>query len=111
MSNAATASQYASTDAELERDAYNAAFYALGLRWYWDIDTYNWLRAIPVASERIRVYLQTRQPHLLTAYDADFLVSAIETKKALCRKTQRGAGQGGSRHFDWAEAGACELGA
>jgi hypothetical protein len=39
------ASSYRSADpAEIDRNAYNAAFYELGLRWHWDIDTYNELR-------------------------------------------------------------------
>jgi hypothetical protein len=29
---------------ELERNAYNAAFYELGLRWHWDSQTYEALK-------------------------------------------------------------------
>ena len=32
-------------------------------------------------AERIRHYLETRQPHLLKAYDATFLVNLIQEKK------------------------------
>ena len=28
---------------DVERNAYNAAFYELGLRWHWDSDTYDQL--------------------------------------------------------------------
>ena len=58
---------------EIERNAYNAAFYELGFRWYWDSDTYQELSARSEhAAERLRHYLETRQAHLLTAYDAEF---------------------------------------
>ena len=33
------------SDADIERSAYNAAFYELGLRWYWDDATYERLAA------------------------------------------------------------------
>ncbi|MBC5767681.1 hypothetical protein [Ramlibacter albus] len=39
----------------------------LGLDWHWD------------ASEPVRQYIEREHPHLLRAYDADFLVKAIET--------------------------------
>jgi hypothetical protein len=66
---------------ESERNAYNAAFYELGFRWHWDSDTYHdLLRRSEQPEERIRFYLHTRQPHLLTAYDADFLVGVIQQK-------------------------------
>ncbi|MFD2271559.1 hypothetical protein ACFS07_11370 [Undibacterium arcticum] len=57
---------------EFHLSAYNAAFYELGLRWHWDADTYHALRRNACEKERIRIYLQTNQPHLLKAYDADF---------------------------------------
>ncbi len=94
---------------EVERNAYNAAFYALGLRWYWDIDTYATLQQIPAAPERVRFYLETQQPQLLTAYDVDFLVNAIETKKAHCLETMKPTSP--LPYFNWAETSAGELGA
>lgn len=89
---------------EIERHAYNAAFYELGLRWYWDAETYAaLLHFSPEAGARIRHYLQTCQPHLLTAYDADFLARAIQ--------------EGMQRHkgcaippCDWSQLAGCELG-
>jgi hypothetical protein len=93
---------------EVERNAYNAAFYALGLRWYWDIDTYGALQQMPQA-ERLRFYLETQQPQLLTAYDVDFLVHAIEERKAHCLETTTSTSR--SPPFNWAEACAGDLGA
>ena len=103
---------------EIEREAYNAAFYELGLRWHWDGDTYEQLqRAGEQPATRLRHYLETRQGHLLKAYDADFLVRAIENTKAAVRArhdlqhTQRPASAAPARRFDWAQSLGRELGA
>ena len=75
---------HVSTDpaAETDRHAYNAAFEELGLAWYWDAVTYERLQAH--GGNGVRDYLETEQSHLLRAYQADFLVGAIETAKARC---------------------------
>ena len=67
---------YESAQAQAQRQAYNLAFEELGLNWSWDPDTFACLP--PADGERVRVYLQREQPHLLRAYDADFLVNAVE---------------------------------
>ena len=48
---------------------YLLAFESLGLEWHWD------------ASEPVRAYIEREHPHLLRAYDADFLVNAIEAAR------------------------------
>jgi hypothetical protein len=98
---------------EMELDAYNAAFFDLGFRWHWDRATYNQLlHQSPEPSERILSYLRGQHPHLLKAYDAAFLVDAIETRKTLCRaRSEAASGTGRSAPFDWAESRGCELGA
>src|SRR5262245_28485562 len=100
--------QPAGTHDEFEREAYNAAFYELGLRWHWDGDTYQQLqRAGDLPATRLRHYLETRQGHLLRAYDAEFLVNAIEQTKAAARARhdqQRQAPAGMARRFDWAQS-------
>ena len=74
---------YASRDTlEIERNAYNVAFCELGLAWYWDVQTYAELRAACQQKCHVRSYLEAHQPHLLRAYDAEFLVNAIEDKRA-----------------------------
>ncbi|HEY4069063.1 MAG TPA: hypothetical protein VGM74_19305 [Burkholderiaceae bacterium] len=71
---------------EIERNAYNVAFSELGLTWYWDAQTYAQLRASSQQSSQknchVRSYLEAHQPHLLSAYDADFLVQAIEARRS-----------------------------
>jgi hypothetical protein len=95
---------------DLDREAYNAAFYELGLRFHWDADTYaQLLAAHPSAPARVRAYLETQQAHLLRAYDADFLVAAIEDGRQRLRaqrRTTRPAGR-----CNWAALQAVQVGA
>jgi hypothetical protein len=64
---------------EAERQAYNAAFEELDLPWHWDAETY--LRLIGHGCG-VRRYLETERPHLLRAYEPEFLVAAVEAVKA-----------------------------
>jgi len=76
---------------EIERNAFNAAFSELELSWHWDEKTYAELRSISAESERVRRYVESQHRHLLTVYDADFLVDAI------CVTKSRLSGQAPSR--------------
>jgi hypothetical protein len=76
-----TATATVQSDEELQRIAYNSAFDELGLAWHWDRATYAQL---PEGSERVRAYVEREHPHLLRAYEADFLVNAVESAKARC---------------------------
>ena len=67
---------------DFERNAFNAAFSELGLCWHWDERTYAELQSISAESERLRRYVESQHRHLLTAYDADFLVDAIRVTKS-----------------------------
>ena len=67
---------------EAHRQAYNAAFDELGLNWQWDAVTYSGLPGS--GRERVRLYLQREQAHLLRAYEEDFLIDAIENAKNRC---------------------------
>jgi hypothetical protein len=71
--------------AEIERNAYNAAFCELGLRWRWDSDAYRELLRIPDEMQRISAYLQTHQSNLLRAYGTDFLGTLIHATKQRCQ--------------------------
>ena len=64
---------------EAQRHAYNAAFQELDLPWHWDAATYQRLTGHGCG---VRRYLETERPHLLRAYDPDFLVAAVEAVKA-----------------------------
>lgn len=89
---------------EAAREAYNAAFYELGLRWHWDEDTYvALLQHSSDPQARIHHYLQSRQPHLLKAYDADFLAAAIHERVLRYKPCAQ-------RAFDWSQAAACQVG-
>lgn len=69
-------------EANPELDAYNAAFHELGLDWHWDAEV--WARLAPIEGDRERIcaYLRAWHPHLLKAYDAEFLGEAIVDIKA-----------------------------
>jgi hypothetical protein len=56
----------------LKPSTYTAAFEELGLSWEWDPATYGSGRA------GLRAYLEREQPHLLSVYEADFLLEAVE---------------------------------
>jgi hypothetical protein len=104
MSNAL---QTPTTHDEIERHAYNVAFYELGLRWHWDTDTYRMLlQRSQLAAERVRLYLESAQPHLLKAYDAEFLAAAIENMLGKVR-ARCAAGM----NVNWAGFEAAEIGA
>lgn len=92
------------TSIEVERSAFNAAFYELGLRWHWDDGTYETLAADPCERQRVRGYIERFQSHLLRAYDADFLADAIlEAKQRFQRSLAHCAPQAMAR-CNWADA-------
>lgn len=62
--------------------AYHAAFDELGLSWQWDPVTWG------AGPEGLRAYLEKEQPHLLRAYDADFLVQAVEATRERLQATR-----------------------
>jgi hypothetical protein len=72
-------------EVEIDRAAFNAAFYELGLRWHWDSPTYEGLASQPCERRRLQGYLENEQAHLLRAYDAEFLTDAILQAKQRCR--------------------------
>ncbi|MFC3111328.1 hypothetical protein ACFQAT_10635 [Undibacterium arcticum] len=103
-------SDAAANAVDVHRNAYNAAFYELGLRWHWDGDTYQTLLCKADEKDRIRIYLETHQPHLLKAYDADFLIDAIQTTKSRCYDTMTAAGSKLGAYINWAEIQQREVG-
>jgi len=98
-------SSASATDRAARHETYNAAFHELGLDWFWDAAC----GLLEGDDERVclRGYLARYQPHLLTVYDADFLVDAILAAKARCMAkeavpgtaSQTGSGKPGAT--DW----------
>jgi hypothetical protein len=106
-----TIHKHPATDAdEIHRNAYNAAFCELGLRWRWDINTYRDLLHMSGEKDRLRFYLETRQPHLLKAYDVKFLIDAIQMVKARCYDVMIACGARGGPYVNWVETQSTELG-
>lgn len=67
------------THEEQQRQAYNSAFDELGLAWHWDRATFA---KLPDGPQRVRAYVENEHPHLLRSYEADFLVTAVESARA-----------------------------
>ncbi|RJF92716.1 hypothetical protein D3871_29505 [Noviherbaspirillum saxi] len=71
-----------------DRNLLNAAYYEL--------------RRHPCENERVRIYRQTHQLHLLTAYDASFLVETIHAVKARRFEAMKHCGTHAAPDVDWA---------
>jgi hypothetical protein len=99
--------------ADLQRHAYNAAFYELGLGWHWDSHTFDGLLPVTCTSERVRKYMTAHQSHLLHAYDAEFLATAIEATKSRCLDQMMVSSDGSAMrsHTDWAALHSRQIGA
>jgi hypothetical protein len=92
-------------------DAFNHAFYELGMRWHWDLDTYQQLQPdAEDAAARIRAYLEAEQPHILKAYNPDFLVKAILETKNRCLENRLSCGNRLPGAVNWAAFEAAEIG-
>jgi hypothetical protein len=90
--------------AELERAAFNAAFYELGLHLYWDKSTYQATLATNSSEhDRVRGYLEREQPHLLRAYDADFLTDAVIRAKQRCQQSLTASAASAFPEVNWTE--------
>lgn len=62
--------------------AYTVALEELGLSWEFDPATYG------AGREGLRAYLEKEQPHLLRAYEADFLLAAVEATRQRLERTR-----------------------
>jgi hypothetical protein len=95
---------------DAHRHAYNAAFYELGLKWHWDSEFYRCVSCKDGEKQLIRSYLETHQPHLLKAYDADFLADVIQQTKTRCFENLVANGSRHSATINWAELQSREVG-
>jgi len=90
--------------------AYNSAFHQLGLSWHWDLDTFHALLACCAGKHLVCSYVELHQPHLLNAYDADFLIGAIENARARCLENLTACGSRLGLNVNWAEVQRAEIG-
>ena len=97
-------------DREIDRHAFNAAFYELGLRWHWDSDTYASLAVLPCERQQVGGYLEREQRHLLRAYDAEFLTDAILDAKRRRRVALEGCAPSAAPRFKGADVRWVEVG-
>lgn len=82
---------------ELHLCAYNGAFWDLGFKWQWDATTYRELSGVGSEKERIRAYVERQQPHLLKAYEPDFLIDLIHENKMRRHQAMVAARDSGAR--------------
>jgi hypothetical protein len=61
--------------------AYNGAFWDLGFKWQWDAAECAAIAGAEDEKLRLRAYVERHQPHLLKAYDIDFLIGLIHENK------------------------------
>jgi uncharacterized protein with beta-barrel porin domain len=64
------------------REALNAAFWDLGLRFQWDAATWGVLVQMETLEAQLDYYLRNWQPHLLAAYQPAFLAQLVEARLA-----------------------------
>ena len=83
---AAVLAEHTDTEADRKRQAYNSAFEELGLPWSWDRAT---CATLPAGPDGVRTYLEREHPHLLRAYEPEFLVNAIEAARQRCESQLR----------------------
>jgi hypothetical protein len=110
VSNDIIGKEMARDTEEIHLSAYNAAFYELGLKWHWDMETYQTILSGADDKIRIRKYIETRQPHLLNAYDIDFLADAIQAAKTRCYENLMACGSRIAPAVDWAAMQTAEVG-
>jgi hypothetical protein len=92
-----------SSIAEIHRNAYNAAFHQLGLSWHWDAGHYRHGECAEEERACLHSYLAEHQAHLLSAYDAEFLVEAIQAAKVRCLEQLSAAGCNPGAFINWRE--------
>lgn len=73
-----------------DRKSVNQAFWELGLRFQWDEAVWAALDGLPSLQAQLRYYLEKYQPHLLSVYDADFLVKLVEERLTMPTDTRVG---------------------
>ena len=95
---------------DLQRNAYNAAFYELGLGWHWDERTFEGLQPLQCEVERVKSYMEQHHSHLLHAYDPAFLAGAIESTKLRCIELMLVSGSTMAGHADWAALHSRQIG-
>ncbi|HEY9078766.1 HAD family hydrolase [Magnetovibrio sp.] len=66
---------------DAHREAFNDAFAKAGLDWVWDRDLYKHLLKVTGGKQRIRFFLEERDPEFLQRDDIDELIPALHKSK------------------------------
>ncbi|MGD2112109.1 MAG: HAD family hydrolase [Gammaproteobacteria bacterium] len=77
---------------EIHRKAFNAAFAAAGLDWFWDPELYGQLLAVTGGKERIRYYLDHFRDAASSAAVSDDFIAVLHRAKTTCYTRALGEG-------------------
>ncbi len=77
---------------DLHRKCFNEAFAARGLPWTWDAELYGQLIKVGGGRERIRHYIETKNPEMPAQGDATALTAALHKDKSRIYAERVGAG-------------------
>ena len=72
------------------REALNAAFRDLGLRFQWDAATWGVLVQLEDLRAQVAYYLEHWQPHLLSVYQPAFLARLVEARLGMAPNSRMG---------------------
>lgn len=71
----------ANTERDGHRVAFNRAFTDAGLDWHWSVDEYGWLLQVTGGKERMRFFIEQRNPMIPADVDVDNLIIDLHAAK------------------------------
>ncbi|MEN8213915.1 MAG: HAD family hydrolase [Pseudomonadota bacterium] len=71
----------ADTERDGHRVAFNLAFDDAGLGWHWSVDDYAWLLQVTGGKERIRFFIEQKNPPLPADVDLDSMIPELHRSK------------------------------
>lgn len=71
----------ADTERDGHRVAFNLAFDDAGLDWHWSVDDYAWLLQVTGGKERMRFFIEQKQPPLPAGFDLDSMIPELHQSK------------------------------
>ena len=73
----------ADTERDGHRVAFNRAFEDAGLDWHWSVEEYGWLLQVTGGKERMRFFVEQRNPQVPAGVDLDRLIIDLHAAKTL----------------------------
>ena len=73
----------ANTERDGHRVAFNRAFRDAGLDWHWSVEEYGWLLQVTGGKERMRFFIEERNPPVPAGVDVDHLIIDLHAAKTI----------------------------